>query len=62
MFEILKGTKGICKLCRGKAAKEKEVFVVKGAVSGNLCPDHLYALSEEKKEPETPPALFDKAS
>lgn len=50
MFQILSAKVGLCILCRGKASKEKEVFTVKGPVNGALCPDHLYALAEQKKE------------
>jgi hypothetical protein len=61
MFSVLSAKVGMCLLCTGMASKEKEVFICKGPVSGDLCADHLFALAQQKPSDEKEVTLFNRA-
>lgn len=52
MIGVLGSKKGICPFCLGKEAKEKDLFVVNGSHTGEICSDHLVVMAQQLKKPK----------
>lgn len=50
MIEIHGKKTGYCALCVNKSKKEKEVVTVKGDFNGELCKDHLLAITPKQEK------------
>lgn len=48
---VIEGTtRGKCELCNGKSSKEKDLLVIRGTYSGQVCADHVLILAKQKKD------------
>lgn len=50
MIEIHGKKIGLCTLCVGKAKKQKEVLIVKGDFKGELCKEHVVAITQQEEQ------------